>query len=29
MAITLSTNIPQLLFSSAIPELAINTDGDG
>lgn len=29
MAITLSTQIPQLLFSSAIPELAINTDGDG
>ena len=29
MAITLSTNIPQLLFSSAIPDLAINTDTDG
>ena len=29
MAITLSTQIPQLLFSSAIPDLAINTDGDG
>ena len=28
MAITLSTQIPQLLFSSAIPELAINTDGE-
>ena len=27
--ITLSTQIPQLLFSSAIPDLAINTDGDG
>ena len=29
MAITLSTNIPQLLFSSAIPDLAIVTDTDG
>ena len=29
MAITLSTQIPQLLFSSAIPDLAINTDSDG
>ncbi len=29
MAINLSTQIPQLLFSSAIPDLAINTDGDG
>ena len=29
LAITLSTQIPQLLFSSAIPDLAINTDGDG
>ena len=29
MAITLSTQIPQLLFSSAIPDLAINTDDDG
>ena len=27
--ITLSTQIPQLLFSSAIPDLAIITDGDG
>ena len=27
--ITLSTQISQLLFSSAIPDLAINTDGDG
>ena len=27
--ISLSTQIPQLLFSSAIPDLAINTDGDG
>ena len=29
MAINLSTQIPQLLFSSAIPDLAINTDTDG
>ena len=29
MAINLSNQIPQLLFSSAIPDLAINTDGDG
>lgn len=29
MAITLSTQIPQLLFSSAIPDLAISTDTDG
>ena len=29
MAITLSTQIPQLLFSSAIPDLVINTDTDG
>lgn len=27
--ISLSTQIPQLLFSSAILDLAINTDGDG
>ena len=29
MAITLSTQKPQFLFSSAIPDLAIKTDGDG
>ena len=29
MAITLSTNIPQLLFSSAMPDLAIVTGTDG
>lgn len=28
MAITLSTQKPQLLFSSAIPGLAIKTDGE-